>query len=145
MAREPKRPRKRGQGVGVIIDEQQVSFAWQMNVLCGGASVGGRHGEALGRLFLGWGVLRRSRRLCGLPLERRDELTHWVHTFFHGASAEEALVLRAVNGRDLWHLNRGAPRLLQPAPSGDFAVQTRCGCFSDGRTGLPSGWMKLPN
>src|SRR6266404_806349 len=29
-------------------------------------------------------------RLCGLPLERRDELTHWVHTFFHGASAEEA-------------------------------------------------------
>jgi cytochrome P450 len=29
-------------------------------------------------------------RLCGLPLERRDELTAWVHTFFHGSSVEEA-------------------------------------------------------
>jgi cytochrome P450 len=29
-------------------------------------------------------------RLCGLPLDRRDELTAWVHAFFHGNSVEEA-------------------------------------------------------
>jgi len=28
-------------------------------------------------------------RLCGLPLERREELTAWVHSFFHGTDAEE--------------------------------------------------------
>ena len=43
---------------------------------------------------------------------------------------EEGLQLRAANGRDLWHVNLSAPRLLQPAPSGDFAVQTICGPVS---------------
>jgi hypothetical protein len=40
-------------------------------------------------------------------------------------------VLRAVNGRDLWRVNLSAPRLLQPVPSGDFAVQTLCGLASE--------------
>lgn len=29
-------------------------------------------------------------RLCGLPLERRDELVGWVQAYFHGATVEEA-------------------------------------------------------
>jgi hypothetical protein len=33
MAGEPKRSRKRSQRVGVVIDEQKMSFAWQMDVL----------------------------------------------------------------------------------------------------------------
>jgi tetratricopeptide (TPR) repeat protein len=40
---------------------------------------------------------------------------------------EEGLRIRAANGRDLWHVNLSAPRLLQPAPAGDYAVQTLCG------------------
>jgi hypothetical protein len=39
---------------------------------------------------------------------------------------DDALCIRAANGRDLWHVNRSAPRFLQPAPSGDYAVQTVC-------------------
>jgi tetratricopeptide (TPR) repeat protein/regulation of enolase protein 1 (concanavalin A-like superfamily) len=35
------------------------------------------------------------------------------------------LEIRAANGRDLWRLNRSAPRLLRPV-SGDFAVQAVC-------------------
>jgi tetratricopeptide (TPR) repeat protein/regulation of enolase protein 1 (concanavalin A-like superfamily) len=35
------------------------------------------------------------------------------------------LEIEAANGRDLWHINRSAPRLLRAA-SGDFAVQTVC-------------------
>ena len=29
-------------------------------------------------------------RMCGLPLDRRDELTDWVHSYFHGLTAEES-------------------------------------------------------
>lgn len=29
-------------------------------------------------------------RMLGLPLERRDELTGWVHSYFHGGTAEES-------------------------------------------------------
>src|SRR5580700_11573368 len=72
MAGESKRSRERSQRVGVVIDEQQVSFAWQMNVLCGGASVGGGQGEARGRLSLGWGFLRPGRRMLGLSLRQLD-------------------------------------------------------------------------
>jgi len=35
------------------------------------------------------------------------------------------LEIRAANGRDLWHINLSAPRLLRPV-SGDFAAQTVC-------------------
>lgn len=35
------------------------------------------------------------------------------------------LVLQAANGRDLWHLNAGAPRLLRTF-AGSFAVEARC-------------------
>jgi hypothetical protein len=37
----------------------------------------------------------------------------------------EGLEIKAANGRDLWHLNMSAPRLLRAA-SGDFAVQLTC-------------------
>jgi hypothetical protein len=40
---------------------------------------------------------------------------------------QEGLELRARGYRDLWHVNLSAPRLLQPAPAGDFAVQAVCG------------------
>ena len=42
-------------------------------------------------------------------------------------TAQDGLLIGAANMRDLWHVNLSAPRLLQPAPSGDFAVQTVCG------------------
>jgi tetratricopeptide (TPR) repeat protein len=42
-------------------------------------------------------------------------------------TAQDGLLIVAANMRDLWHVNLSAPRLLQPAPSGDFAVQTVCG------------------
>src|SRR5262249_4421597 len=41
-------------------------------------------------------------------------------------AVDDGLLIRAANGRDYGHLNLSAPRLLQPAPSGDFAVQTVC-------------------
>jgi hypothetical protein len=41
-------------------------------------------------------------------------------------SAHEGLLIGAANMRDLWHVNLSAPRLLRPAPTGDFAVQTVC-------------------
>jgi hypothetical protein len=49
---------------------------------------------------------------------------------------EEGLQLRAANGRNLWHVNLSAPRLLRPAPSGDFAVQTVCGPVSDAQPAI---------
>ncbi len=39
-------------------------------------------------------------------------------------TAQDGLLIGAANMRDLWHVNLSAPRLLRPAPSGDFAVQT---------------------
>jgi hypothetical protein len=41
---------------------------------------------------------------------------------FHVANS---LVIEAANGRNLWHVNLSAPRLLRPA-AGEFAVQTVC-------------------
>ena len=38
----------------------------------------------------------------------------------------EGMQLHAANGRNLWRANLSTPRLLQPAPPGDFAVQTVC-------------------
>jgi hypothetical protein len=35
-------------------------------------------------------------------------------------------MIGAANMRDLWQVNLTAPRLLRPAPIGDFAVQTVC-------------------
>jgi len=38
----------------------------------------------------------------------------------------DGLEIRAANGRGLGQINFSAPRLLRPAPEGDFAVQTLC-------------------
>jgi regulation of enolase protein 1 (concanavalin A-like superfamily) len=38
---------------------------------------------------------------------------------------QNGLEIHAANGRDLWHLNLSAPRLLRPA-AGAFAIQTAC-------------------
>jgi predicted ATPase len=46
-------------------------------------------------------------------------------------AVQEGLRIAAANGRDLWHLNLSAPRMLVPAPSGDFAVRAVCGPVSD--------------
>ena len=40
-------------------------------------------------------------------------------------TAENGFEIHAANGRDLWHLNQGAPRVLRDI-SGDFAVQIVC-------------------
>jgi predicted ATPase len=46
-------------------------------------------------------------------------------------AVQEGLQIAAANGRDLWHVNLSAPRLLRPAPSGDWAVQALCAPASD--------------
>jgi tetratricopeptide (TPR) repeat protein len=43
---------------------------------------------------------------------------------------EHGIVVRAANGRTLWHVNLSAPCLLQPAPAGEWAVQAVCGPVS---------------
>jgi tetratricopeptide (TPR) repeat protein len=56
----------------------------------------------------------------------------WTDPFGDCAWAlHDGLVLRAANGRDLWHVNTSAPRLLRPALPGDFAAQTICATVSD--------------
>jgi len=40
-------------------------------------------------------------------------------------STQDGLEIRAANGRDLWKLNQGAPRMLRPA-SGEFVAQVIC-------------------
>jgi DNA-binding SARP family transcriptional activator len=48
----------------------------------------------------------------------------------------KGLVIHAANGRDLWYINLSAPRLLRPAPEGDFGVQTVCAPAADDRPGI---------
>ena len=54
----------------------------------------------------------------------------WVwHDPFGDCSykVQNGLQINAANGRDLWHINLSAPRVLRPVPQeGDFAVQTVC-------------------
>src|SRR5206468_12967288 len=50
----------------------------------------------------------------------------WVWNDPFGDSSctvQNGLEIQAANGRDLWHINLGAPRLLRSV-SGEFAVQT---------------------
>jgi tetratricopeptide (TPR) repeat protein len=57
----------------------------------------------------------------------------WVwHDPFADCSltVQNGLEIHAANGRDLWHINLSAPRLLRPA-SADFAIQTVCLRASD--------------
>ncbi len=57
----------------------------------------------------------------------------WVwHDPFGDCSftVRNGLEIRAANGRDLWHPNRSAPRLLRPI-SGDFAIQAVCRSVSE--------------
>jgi tetratricopeptide (TPR) repeat protein len=84
---------------------------------------------------------------CLEPATVRPALPHHVHEDFtlplsmawiwHDPfsdcswAVEEGLELCAANGRDLWLVNLSTPRMLQPAPSSDFVVQTSCGPASD--------------
>jgi hypothetical protein len=52
-------------------------------------------------------------------------------------AAQNGLAIRAANGRDLWNLNRSAPRLLRPV-SGDFTIQTICGPLLNAIDPLPN-------
>jgi tetratricopeptide (TPR) repeat protein len=51
-------------------------------------------------------------------------------------SLDGGLLIRAANGRDMWHVNLSAPRLLQRAPADGFAVQTICGPVSDAQPAI---------
>jgi adenylate cyclase len=44
-------------------------------------------------------------------------------------TVQNGLELHAATGRNLWHLNLSAPRLVRSA-TGDFAIETVCGCVS---------------
>jgi DNA-binding SARP family transcriptional activator/energy-coupling factor transporter ATP-binding protein EcfA2 len=51
-------------------------------------------------------------------------------------TVQSGLEIHAANGRDLWHINLSAPRLLRPiAGAGDLAVQTVCTPFWGNRSG----------
>jgi class 3 adenylate cyclase/two-component SAPR family response regulator len=60
---------------------------------------------------------------------RLDPFGDCAFTVHHG------LEIRAANGRDLWHLNRSAPRLLHPV-SAEFAVQAVCRVASEDRPAM---------
>ncbi|MCB0197849.1 MAG: tetratricopeptide repeat protein, partial [Anaerolineae bacterium] len=49
-------------------------------------------------------------------------------------SVNHGLAIHAVNGRDLWHLNHSAPRLLRPV-SDDFSIETTLRLPLDDQTG----------
>jgi hypothetical protein len=69
--------------------------------------------------------------------EQAPPLQGWVwHDPFNDCSytVENGLRIHAANGRDLWHINLSAPRILQPV-SGDFAVQTVCPLLASPSTG----------
>lgn len=50
-------------------------------------------------------------------------------------AVDNSLSLHAANGRDLWHCNWSAPRLLQPL-RGDFAVETLCAPASQAKPAI---------
>ena len=50
-------------------------------------------------------------------------------------TVDDGLEIHAANGRDLWHLNQGAPRVLRGV-SGDFAVQTVCVLASEDKPAI---------
>ena len=65
--------------------------------------------------------------------ESKIQNAGWVwHDPFGDCSftVRNGLEIRAANGRDLWHPNRSAPRLLRPV-SGDFAIQAVCRSVSE--------------
>jgi len=50
----------------------------------------------------------------------------WIDPFNDNSyKIQDCLEMHATNGRDLWHINLSAPRLLQPI-AGDFSAQTVC-------------------
>jgi hypothetical protein len=58
------------------------------------------------------------------PIRNREWV--WHDPFGDGSfTIRDGWEIRAANGRDLWHPNRGAPRLLRSV-SGDFALQAVC-------------------
>jgi DNA-binding SARP family transcriptional activator len=78
------------------------------------------------------------------PLHRdafADELSSgwlWTDLFDDCSfSLHDGLELHAANGRDLWHINLSAPRLLRNAPkNADWAVQTVCRAASADRPAI---------
>jgi hypothetical protein len=63
------------------------------------------------------------------PLEQ--DLPTWVDPFNDCfCSDDEGYQIQAATGRDLWHNNRSAPRLLRLA-SGPWAIQTTCAPLSE--------------
>jgi hypothetical protein len=82
------------------------------------------HSPYLAPAVVGWGAPPWGDAPLAVPLA-----ASWT---WHDPSGEcvhehaDGLVIRAANGRDLWGVNLSAPRLLQPVPAGDYAVQAVC-------------------
>lgn len=79
---------------------------------------------------------------------RESPLADWIwQDPFSDCSykVESGLEIHAANGRDLWWMNRSAPRLVRQA-SGDFAIQTFCRSAQAGRgsAGDPGHDPQLP-
>jgi predicted ATPase/DNA-binding SARP family transcriptional activator/class 3 adenylate cyclase/regulation of enolase protein 1 (concanavalin A-like superfamily) len=71
-----------------------------------------------------------------LALAQAVENLKWADLFGDCSfRMENGLVIHAANGRDLWHINLSAPRLLRSL-EGDFAVQTICVPASDKKPAL---------
>ncbi len=68
---------------------------------------------------------------------------YWLDPFQDCASeTENGLTIRVANGRDLWYLNRSAPRLMR-STSGDFVIQTRLVSPGELEPGLAMGGLLL--
>lgn len=92
--------------------------------------------------FRQWFLEKAVPQVCGRALitdrfegALSDEWT-WQDPCGDGAyRLAGGLEIRAANGRDLWHLNTSAPRLLRPI-TGAFAVQALCGTALTGRPAM---------
>jgi tetratricopeptide (TPR) repeat protein len=94
-------------------------------------------------LVIGFGA--EGEPFAGLGSEIQKGKWQWQDPFGDGAyEVQDALIFYAANGRDLWHANLSAPRLLRTAPilnsvAGEteaLAVQTVCASAFDDRPGI---------
>jgi tetratricopeptide (TPR) repeat protein len=109
--------------------------------------------EVADSVFTSWHLEPTPPRYFGLPIldsgSGENDLENlksalgnekwvWVDPFDDCSfSLQDGLQFHAASGRDLWHINLSAPRLLRSAPEArDWAVQTVCGPVSGARPAI---------
>lgn len=101
------------------------------------------HPELRHSSFVQWYLEPAGIRECDQTVHFEDEFSptlapgwKWQDEFGDcSCSVQNGLKIHAATGRDLWHINLSAPRLLRPT-AGEFAAQTVCEPVSDGRPAI---------